>query len=794
MKSRVLHGTLTLLIVTASIIAQEATPRIRVTNALTLPTNAITWELPPPPAPFSLASTQVSPAPILSFQGLGDDGTAYPPDTQGAVGPNHVVTMLNTQVRIHNRNGTTNLFTTSLQNWWTNAGTFTFVFDPQIVYDSISGRWVACAVADGVGPNDRATNSSVLLAVSQTTDPTGAWYYQRIKSDPNERLWADFPRLGFNRNWIALSVNMIAFKLTNGFSPARVYIFDKTNAYAGGTTRTLSDQVSNARTLVPMTTSDATVSTLYCLSVFNNAREKDNGVFKGELRLYTITGSPSQPVFTAENIFPEGLPWTTGASVGAQLGSSTNIDLGDPQLLNVVYRDATLWTVQTAYYPYPYNGSSQAGLQWWQIPLNGAVQSGAITDTAKQYAYPTIAVNRFHDILIGYSSFASTQYVSAEYVFRAAGESNFRTPYVYKQGAGPYVKVPTTEFMSRWGDYSATMVDPVNDADFWTVQEYADVPVTSGDPAFRGRSGVWWANVGVTVPGNDNFVNAYEISGYSGSTNGSLYRATREAGEPAHGGTGGTRSIWYKWTAPTTGPVSFDTLESLDGIDTLLGAYTGSAVGSLTLVASNDNHFRNPPKSLITFTATSRVTYRIAVDTRDNINNSIVLRWVQAQSTPVFLQHPTPPEVNILAGEAFTLVSLASGSPTPTYQWRTNGVNVSGATYANYTNVNPQSATTNGPTTYEYDVVASNSSGSVTSQITYVTVYPSGTSTHTNWQYDLLNNFYSFHVFGLTTHVYAVQASMDFTNWVTLTNKAASFNYTNSVTTNYPYRFFRTVY
>jgi predicted RNA binding protein YcfA (HicA-like mRNA interferase family) len=60
--------------------------------------------------------------------------------------------------------------------------------------------------------------------------------------------------------------------------------------------------------------------------------------------------------------------------------------------------------------------------------------------------------------------------------------------------------------------------------------------------------------------------------------------------------------------------------------------------------------------------------------------------------------------------------------------------------------------------------------------------------------FDLLNNFYSFHVFGVTTHVYSVQASIDFTNWVTLTNKAASFDYTNSVTTNFPYRFFRTVY
>jgi hypothetical protein len=776
-----------------STIAQEEIPFNPVFSDLTLPTNAVTRELIAAPAPFTLSSVEFSPAPLLSFQGLGDNGATFPPDTQGAVGPNHVVTMLNTQVRIQNRTGTTNISTTSLFNWWTNAGTFVEVFDPQIVYDALSARWIACVLTDLDRPDGRATNSSVLLAVSQTSDPTGAWHYQKIKADSYERLWADFPKLGFNKNWIVVSVNMIPFKPTNGFPQSRIYIFDKTNAYSGGATRTTVDVLTGGRTIVPMTTADPNVSTLYCLKAWNHAQDKGNGIFKGALRLHTITGSPSQPVFTAENIFPESPPWEIVVGANTQAGTSTNIDSGDDQLLNVVYRDGTLWTVHTVFYPYPYNGTSHAGIQWWKIPLNGLPESGSITNSSKQYGFPTIAVNRFNDVLIGYTSFASTQYASAEYVFRGSGESKFRIPYVLKSGVGPYVRVPSGAFESRWGDYSATMVDPSNDADFWTIQEYAEVPITTGDPRFRGRSGVWWGNVAVTVPGNNNFANAYQLSGYSGTTNGSLYRATREAAEPNHGGTGGTRSVWYTWTAPASGQVNFDTVQSLDSIDTLLAVYTGASLGALTLVASNDD-YRGGVKSLVTFTATSGTTYRIAVDTRDTINNSITLHWNQPQSIPVILQDPAPAEVNLLAGEAFTLTSLASGSPTPTYQWRTNGVNISGATFSSYTNTNPQPATTNGPTTYQYDVVASNSAGSTASQIAYVTVYPSGTSTHTNWQYDLLNNFYSFHVFGVTTHVYSVQASMDFTNWVTLTNKAASFNFTNSVTTNFPYRFFRTVY
>jgi hypothetical protein len=168
-----------------------------------------------------------------------------------------------------------------------------------------------------------------------------------------------------------------------------------------------------------------------------------------------------------------------------------------------------------------------------------------------------------------------------------------------------------------------------------------------------------------------------------------------------------------------------------------------------------------------------------------------VLRWLQTPE-PSFVQEPD--DRNIIAGEPFVLYSTAVGI-TPIYQWRTNGVNISGATYANYTNSNPQPATPNAPTTYQYVVIATNSYGSATSRIAYVTVYPSGVSTHTNWNYDLMGNFYSFHVFGVTSHVYAVQATVDFTNWVTLTNQTASFDFTNhQVTTNFPYRFFRTVF
>ena len=52
-------------------------------------------------------ATVLSPAPSSSFLALADDNTSIPPDTHGAAGPNHLMTTLNTQVRIQNRAGAT---------------------------------------------------------------------------------------------------------------------------------------------------------------------------------------------------------------------------------------------------------------------------------------------------------------------------------------------------------------------------------------------------------------------------------------------------------------------------------------------------------------------------------------------------------------------------------------------------------------------------------------------------------------------------------------------------------------
>ena len=146
-------------------------------------------------------------------------------------------------------------------------------------------------------------------------------------------------------------------------------------------------------------------------------------------------------------------------------------------------------------------------------------------------------------------------------------------------------------------------------------------------------------------PGNDNFINAAVISGVSGTTNAISIGATLEGCEPVSVLTGDygietvSKSIWYQWTAPVNGSVSFDTVGST--FDTILAVYTTPSDlcdTNLTLVAANDDTANvadlvSPAfPSQLSFTATAGTTYYISVDGNPNSlpgddSGGVVLNW-----------------------------------------------------------------------------------------------------------------------------------------------------------------------
>lgn len=107
----------------------------------------------------------------------------------------------------------------------------------------------------------------------------------------------------------------------------------------------------------------------------------------------------------------------------------------------------------------------------------------------------------------------------------------------------------------------------------------------------------------------DDFVMRVPLSGGLVATTGTTVSATRETGEPNHGGSG-QRSIWWTWTAPASASTTIDTAGS--AFNTLLGVYTGSNVSNLTTIATSSTV--GTIKAKVTFNAVAGTTYQIAVD------------------------------------------------------------------------------------------------------------------------------------------------------------------------------------
>jgi hypothetical protein len=127
-------------------------------------------------------------------------------------------------------------------------------------------------------------------------------------------------------------------------------------------------------------------------------------------------------------------------------------------------------------------------------------------------------------------------------------------------------------------------------------------------------------NYAGSAPPNNNFLSGTLLTGATAATNGRNYSATKESNEPAHAGNAGGKSVWYRWTAPSTGSVTISTDGS--SFDTLLGVYTGSGVSTLTPVAFNDDD-ASATTSRVTFNAVIGTAYRIAVDGKDGAAGTI---------------------------------------------------------------------------------------------------------------------------------------------------------------------------
>lgn len=166
----------------------------------------------------------VSAAPINNFIGLDDNATIIPPDIHGEAGLNHLMVVHNSEFLISDKSG---VFITKVSSsgFWAGVSP-AGAGDPHINFDKYTNRWIMIA------QSNTASTSSLLVAVSQTSDPTGNWARYAIDVDPTNTNWLDYPLVGFNQNWLVVAANNFTVANSN-FAGSQIYIISMADLNAG---------------------------------------------------------------------------------------------------------------------------------------------------------------------------------------------------------------------------------------------------------------------------------------------------------------------------------------------------------------------------------------------------------------------------------------------------------------------------------------------------------------------------------------------------------------------------------
>ncbi|MBI3008434.1 MAG: fibronectin type III domain-containing protein, partial [Candidatus Omnitrophica bacterium] len=155
--------------------------------------------------------------------------------------------------------------------------------------------------------------------------------------------------------------------------------------------------------------------------------------------------------------------------------------------------------------------------------------------TSRWYYYPSIAVNSNSDAGIGFSGSSTSEYAGAYYTARQSSDTTgtMQSVAALKTGLASYYKTYSgTE--NRWGDYSATCIDPDDDLRFWTLQEYASTPAATGTD--RDRWGTWWGTFALspTAPSGLSasaaLASQIDLSWTDNSSNETGFRIERKTG------------------------------------------------------------------------------------------------------------------------------------------------------------------------------------------------------------------------------------------------------------------------
>lgn len=173
------------------------------------------------------------PSPIRNFDGIPFPGVGCncaPPDTNGAVGLTQYVQSVNIGVQVFDKaTGASLLGPVSIGSLWAGFGGVCETNgngDPVVLYDQLANRWLISQFAGTGVPNHEC------IAISQTSDATGAYYRYDFNLTPAGNNFYDYPHLGVWPDGYYMSMNVFNSAGT-AYLGGLAFAFDRAKMVAG---------------------------------------------------------------------------------------------------------------------------------------------------------------------------------------------------------------------------------------------------------------------------------------------------------------------------------------------------------------------------------------------------------------------------------------------------------------------------------------------------------------------------------------------------------------------------------
>ncbi|MCD4745588.1 MAG: hypothetical protein K8R58_04760, partial [Bacteroidales bacterium] len=412
--------------------------------------------------------------PILNFEGVGNVNGVYPPDTEGDVGPNHYFQMINLSFAIFDKSG--NLLygpadNSTLWNGFPGPWSSTNDGDPIVLYDELADRWLASQFAI----NTPDGTYWQLIAISQTPDPTGAWYQYAFEFPD----FNDYPKLGVWPDGYYVAFNM--FGSTNR---ALAAVFERDLMLIGnpGARMQYFDLIGGDPQSMLPSDFDGTPPPAGTPNYFAYFNDDAWGYPNDQLRIWEFH---TDWINTSNTTFTEAYNLTTepfdseictayrGRCIH-QPGTSRKLEsLSDRLMYRLQYRNFGTHQVMVTNHTVDV-GSGHAGIRWYELRNYGPAwvihQQGSYAPDSDHRWMGSIAMDELGYIALGYSVSSLTTYPSIRYTSRTPsslpGLLNLAEEVIIT-GSGSQ-----TGYACRWGDYSSMSLDPSDNITFWYTQEY----------------------------------------------------------------------------------------------------------------------------------------------------------------------------------------------------------------------------------------------------------------------------------------------------------------------------------